>query len=151
MSRYYLIIAVLFLFSCKPKIEDKLKVELVNIINNDSLYNLLTTNYHFKYYKDGVGKDRTRPIKNDTIILLKNNFTTSKILDNINKNRILLLNREQICDLSVNYDKERKVMRPFLEMLYDEKLNKVVFEIKYLVPQYLNNDYKCIELDVNDL
>ncbi|WP_095071393.1 hypothetical protein [Tenacibaculum jejuense] len=124
---------------------------LINVINNDSLYELLTNDFHFKYYKDGVGKERIKPIKNDTIILLKNNLTTSKILDNINKNRILLLNRGQICNLSVNHDKKRKVMRPFLEMLYDEKLNKVVFEIKHLVPQYLNNNYKCIELGENDL
>ncbi|WP_442266157.1 hypothetical protein ACSIGC_00135 [Tenacibaculum sp. ZS6-P6] len=124
---------------------------LINVINNDSLYELLTNDFHFKYYKDGVGKDRTKSIKNDTIILLKNNLITPEIINKINKSRILLLDSMQICELSFKYDREKKIMRPFLEMLYDEKLNKVVFEIKHLVPQYLNNNYKCIELGENDL
>ena len=124
---------------------------LINVINNDSLYELLTNDFHFKYYKDGVGKDRTKPIKNDTIILLKNNLITPEIVNKINKSRILLLDSIQICELSFKYDSEKKIMRPFLDISYDEKSEKIYFKPKSLVPLYAFSNYRCVELDLNDL
>lgn len=142
----YLLI-VLIIVSCKDKtpymkISDRINTHL----KNDSiLYKSLITGYNFRLYKDGVGPDTSKPIINDTIIILKNHFTQHLLLSHINDGKVVLLDSTMICKLVFQYDNNRQFLRSFLSITTKDKNAEFCLKAVNWVAQYKNTP-KCIEI-----
>ena len=137
----------LFCFVACQGVDNTESLSKINsYIKNSSNYKLLTTGYHFKLYADGVGKDLTKPITNDTIIILKNYFSNKYPVSKINEGKIILLDSTAICNLSYDHDQKKQVMRSFLLLSYENESKNVKLDIKSWVPQYNQGGYKCIEI-----
>ncbi|MEP3967867.1 MAG: hypothetical protein ABJM08_02575, partial [Nonlabens sp.] len=109
----------------------------------------LTNGYQFKIYNEGVGKDISKPIPNDTILILKNEFSKKIISSKINAGKVLLLDSTKLCELSYKHDQDRVVMRSFLFISQRDKNKDLSLEIKNWVPQYYEQCYKCVEVSIN--
>ncbi len=146
-----LVLIITCMFSCKD-IDDGFKISSkINsvITENNSIYKALTYGYKFKVYKDGIGKDLSEPILNDSIIILKDDFTKNIKTSKINNGKSILIDSIAICKLSHKYDQEKQIMRSFLKISPKIGANEINIEIKNWVPQYTENGYICIEL-LND-
>jgi len=135
-------LSLLLLTSClnKNNISDKIN----DLISNDkNLYKDLTTSYHFKVFNDGVTKDLSKPEYSDSIIILKNKYSDLLELSHINNGKCKLLDSIDICKLSLNYDKNRIVMKKILIIETDGKQTKLI-STNWL-PQY-SKPLRFIEL-----
>ena len=133
---------MLLLTSClnKNNISDKVN-DL--ILKDKNLYKDLTTSYHFKVFNDGVTKDLSKPEYSDSIIILKNKYSDLLELSHINNGKCKLLDSIDICKLSLNYDKNRIVMKKILIIETDGKQTKLI-STNWL-PQY-SKPLRFIEL-----
>jgi hypothetical protein len=133
---------LLLLTSClnKNNISDKVN-DL--ILKDKNLYKDLTTSYHFKVFNDGVTKDLSKPEYSDSIIILKNKYSDLLELSHINNGKCKLLDSIDICKLSLNYDKNRIVMKKILIIETDGKQTKLI-STNWL-PQY-SKPLRFIEL-----
>jgi hypothetical protein len=135
-------LSLLLLTSClnKNNISDKVN-DL--ILKDKNLYKDLTTSYHFKVFNDGVTKDLSKPEYSDSIIILKNKYSDLLELSHINNGKCKLLDSIDICKLSLNYDKNRIVMKKILIIETDGKQTKLI-STNWL-PQY-SKPLRFIEL-----
>ncbi|NHN28179.1 hypothetical protein FIA58_021110 [Flavobacterium jejuense] len=135
------------ILSCKSKDNLKISSKINALIVKDTLaYKALTNGYKFKIYNDGVGRDFSQPISNDSIIILKDNFTKDIHLSEINNGKSILIDSNEICKLTYKHDQEKIVMRSFLKISYIPNIDELKLEIKNWVPQYIEGGYKCVEI-----
>lgn len=143
------ILLIMFMFSCNPSKQPNIAEQIQHYLNrNKDTLEVLTTNYYFKMYPDGVGRDLAKPIPNDTIIILKNNFTSTIKIHQINYGKVKLLDSAAICELSYSYDTKHIIMRSFLELLGTPPDSITKFSVKTWVPQYMpNNKHQCVLIE----
>jgi hypothetical protein len=135
-------LSCLILTSCLNK--DSVNNKINDLISKDkNLYRDLTTSYHFKLFNDGVTKDLSKPEYSDSIIILKNKYYHLLELSHINDGKCKLLDSVDICKLSLNYDKNRIVMKKILIIVMDGKQTKLI-STNWL-PQY-SKPLRFIEL-----
>lgn len=142
------ILGVLLSLMNACKNESNFSSEIDSLIKKDTMiYASLTNAYGFKFYEDGIGQDLSKPIRNDSIIFLKNNSSKQLNLKAINKGKCILLDSTEICNISLNHDKKEQVMRSFVKIVSFDSPKGIVIEIKNWVPQFLEDNLKCIELE----
>ena len=136
-------------FSACNEIEESNLNSKINTFLSNTDDETLTNGYQFKIYNDGVGKDIFKPIPNDTILILKNEFSKKIISSKINRGKVLLLDSTKICELSYKHDQKREVMRSFLFISQRDRNKDLSLEIKNWVPQYYKQCFKCVEVSIN--
>lgn len=145
MKSSILLLVVFILVSCEDLSTARFNLKINAFIkntNNTALYN----GYHFKVYEDGIGKDLSRSIRNDTVIILKSALSKRIVSLSINKGKYHLLDSAEICQLSYRHDQKREIMRSFLSISLNKQNEELDLKLKNWVPQYNLDGYRCIEL-----
>ncbi len=147
LIKVFFLILVCVTVNCKSKDKSIISTRINAILIQDSLaYKALTNGYKFKIYDNGIGKNFTQPIYNDSIIILKDGFTKNIILSKINNGKSILIDSVGICELSYMHDQNGQIMRSFLKISYNPKIDDIKIEIKNWVPQFIEGGYRCVEI-----
>ncbi|MFB6320841.1 hypothetical protein [Saccharicrinis sp. FJH54] len=148
-----IVILILFIsnFTAKSQDDSRLIIEksLTIVLYRDTFSNidLLTHQYPFKTFENGVGKDYENKIKLDTITITSDRISQDLIPNKIKTQNIAFLTYNDICKRTLLLDSLEIVSQNFLEIYFlKNNLNDKIIAIKNrgMNAQYIGNA-KCID------